>query len=318
MNEGRSRGIRDIIDHDAAVAFEADEGIGAALDHAISDAFGFVALVITALLWSSGGIFIKVLPLSPLTIAGGRSLIAAAVMLLWLRKPKMIWTKAQFGSIISYAATVTLFVVANKLTTAANAIFLQYTAPVWVAVFSWLVAKEKLTRVDVTAVVVVMLGMTLFFVDEVSTGAMIGNLLALGAGLAFGGVALFMRAQRGESTTESILVGNLLAAVVCAPFFEAFTPTAPIILNMAALGVLQLGISYILYSWALKHVTAIEAILITTLEPILNPVWVALFYDEVPSSFAIVGGLVVVSAVVARNFVHARTVRQLARRSSHQ
>ena len=92
----------------------------------------------------------------------------------------------------------------------------------------------------------------------------------------------------------------------------------PVVLSFAALGVLQLGVSYILYSWALKHVTAIEAILITTLEPILNPIWVAMFYGEVPSTFAIVGGIVVVSAVVARNFVHARTVRQLSRRSSHQ
>lgn len=279
---------------------------------------GILALVITALLWSSGGVLIKSLPLTPMTIAGMRSAIAAVVMLLWLRQPKPTWTAYQCGSIISYAATVTLFVIATKMTTAANAIFLQYTAPIWVALFSWLVTKEKLTKIDGLAVIAVMAGMTVFFLERVDSGSMMGNVIALLAGVAFGGVALFMRAQKGESTTESILLGNVLTALVCFPFIQPFPFESSIILQLLALGALQLGVSYILYSWAMKHVTAIEAILITTLEPILNPVWVALFYGEVPSSVAIMGGLIVVSAVVARNFAHARTLRPVAHRSDDQ
>lgn len=275
---------------------------------------GLLALVITALLWSTGGLLIKSIPYSPLTIAGGRSAIAAIVMLLWLRKPKPIWTLAQWGSIVSYTLTVILFVIATKLTTAANAIFLQYTAPVWVALFSAFITKERLTRTDIITVGIVMLGMSVFFLDKMEGGALAGNIIALCSGLAFAGVALFMRAQKGVSTTESILLGNVLAFVVCflieAP--GAISPLSLFALSpfslfaLLAMGVFQLGISYILYSWAMKHVTAIEAVLLTTLEPILNPVWVALFYGEVPSFMAMVGGAIVVVGVVARNFAYER------------
>lgn len=274
---------------------------------------GIFALIITAILWSTGGLLIKILPLSPLTIAGSRSAIAAVVMLLWLRKPKPTWSKAQIGSIVSYALTVILFVYATKLTTAANAIFLQYTAPIWVALLSVFITKEKLSRIDILAVLVVMCGMIVFFLERVSTGHLIGNAIAVASGAAFAGVAMFMRAQRGESTTESILLGNVLAAVICLPMLDPFPLQADILIALVLMGVLQLGVSYILYSWAMAHVTAIEAILITTLEPLLNPVWVAMFYGEMPSNTAIMGGLIVVSAVVARNFAHAKTLQRITR-----
>lgn len=265
---------------------------------------GVVALLLTAVLWSTGGVFIKSLPLTPLTIAGSRSAIAAVTMLLVLRRPQPTWSVFQWGSIISYSATVILFVVATKLTTAANAIFLQYTAPIWVAVFSWVITKERLTKIDVLAILVVMSGMSVFFLDQVNLGSLTGNLIAVGSGLAFAGVALFMRAQRGSSTTESILLGNVLTAVVCLPFLSPFPLTVPIMMNLLALGVLQLGISYLLYSWALKHVSALEAILLTTLEPLLNPVWVTLFHGETPSMHSVVGGSIVVGAVVLRNVLN--------------
>lgn len=275
---------------------------------------GLLALLLTAILWSSGGLLIKSIPLPALTIAGGRSAIAAIVMLLWLRKPKPIWTVAQWGSIISYTLTVILFVMATKLTTAANAIFLQYTAPIWVALFSTFITKEKLTRTDLITVFVVMAGMSVFFFDKMEGGQLTGNLIALASGFAFAGVAMFMRAQKGESTTESILLGNILAFVVCAIIevpgaispFSSFAISPFSLFALLLMGVFQLGVSYILYSWAMKHVTAIEAILITTLEPILNPIWVALVIGEVPSTLAIVGGLIVVAGVVARNFAYER------------
>lgn len=286
---------------------------------------GLIALVVTAFLWSTGGLLIKSIPLSALEIAGGRSAIAAIVMLLWLRKPKPIWTVAQWGSIISYTLTVILFVMATKLTTAANAIFLQYTAPIWVAIFSVFVTKEKLTRIDLFSVLVVMAGMSVFFLDKMEGGQLTGNFIALASGLAFAGVALFMRAQKGVSTTESILLGNILSFVVCAmilvPSATCQVPGAISPFSLFALvimGVFQLGVSYILYSWAMKHVTAIEAILITTLEPILNPLWVALFIGEIPSTMAIVGGLIVVAGVVARNFAYERAHDHTAHRSADQ
>ncbi len=270
-----------------------------------------LALIVCALLWSTGGMLIKTIPLSPLAIAGSRSAIAALVMLAWHmmreRAFRPSWTIAQIGSIISYALTVILFVMATKFTTAANAILLQYTAPVWVALLSAVVARERLHKTDIAVVAVVMIGMIVFFLDTLSPGAMTGNIIAVASGVAFAGVALCMRAQRGTSTTESIILGNILTAVVCLPLAGSLAVDADALTRLLILGVFQLGISYILYAWALAHVSAIEAVLITVLEPLLNPIWVGLATGETPSSTAIIGGVIVVSAVVARNFVHART-----------
>ncbi len=276
-----------------------------------------IALVICALLWSTGGLLIKTLPLSALTIAGARSAIAAIVIFAWHRNVRPTWSKAQIGSIVSYMLTVILFVMATKNTTAANAILLQYTAPIWVGLFSVFVTKEKLTNIDVMAVIVVMSGMIVFFLDSIEPGAMLGNTLALLSGVAFAGVALFMRAQKGTSTTESILFGNILTALVCMPFIEPFAGTADTFVRLAILGVFQLGVSYVLYAWAIKSVTALEAVLITVLEPLLNPLWVGMFHGEVPSSTVILGGVIVVGAVVARNFVNAKTLPRESHRRNH-
>lgn len=265
------------------------------------------ALVVCAILWSSGGLLIKLLPLQPLAIAGFRSAIAAIVMFLWVRRAGPLrpsWTPAQFGSIISYMFTVVLFVWATKQTTAANAILLQYTAPVWVALLSAAVTKERLQRTDVVVVACVMLGMVVFFLDSLAPGAMLGNILAVASGIAFAGVALFMRAQGGVSTTESIILGNVLTAIFCLPFAGGL-PELSIewIAPLLVLGVLQLGASYLLYSWALAHVTALEAVLITVLEPLLNPVWVGLALGEMPSMTALIGGVLVMVAVVIRGIL---------------
>lgn len=270
-----------------------------------------VALVICAVLWSGGGLLIKLLPLSPLAIAGFRSAIAASVMFLWMRRKgplKPVWSAAQFGSIISYVFTVVLFVWATKQTTAANAILLQYTAPVWVALFSAAVAKERLQKIDVVVVACVMLGMVVFFLDALTPGAMFGNLLAVASGIAFAGVALFMRAQRGTSTTESIILGNVLTAIVCIPLAGGLPePSLSWIAPLLVLGVLQLGASYLLYSWALAHVSALEAVLITVLEPLLNPVWVGLALGEMPSKTALIGGSLVIAAVVVRGLIQSQS-----------
>ncbi|MBU3742413.1 MAG: DMT family transporter [Candidatus Kapabacteria bacterium] len=267
---------------------------------------GLAALALASILWSTGGLLIKSLPLTSLTIAGGRSAIAALVILAWIRRPFPTWSGAQLGSIVSYMLTVVLFVMATKLTTAANAILLQYTAPIWVALLSALVTRERLTRLDVAAVVAVVVGMGVFFVDRVEAGNMSGNLLAVASGIAFACVALFMRKQQGVSNVESVLFGNILTAVVCLPFAEPFPATADTVVRLLLLGVVQLGVSYILYAWALAHVTALEAVLITMLEPLLNPLWVVIALGEVPSTSASIGGAVVLGTVVVRGIILAR------------
>jgi drug/metabolite transporter (DMT)-like permease len=261
---------------------------------------GLAALVVTSILWSMGGLFIKIVPFDALTVAGCRSALACIVLLAWMRRPQPTWSLPQWGGIVAYAATVILFVMATKRTTAANAILLQYTAPVWVALFSSAMTGERLRRADVATVAAVCCGMAVFFADRLSPGMMEGNLLAVASGIAFAMLALCMRAQRGVATGETILFGNILAAVVCLPFLSFAGATPYAYLGLAALGFIQLGISYVLYAWALRHVTALEAVLVTVLEPLLNPVWVALATGETPSPLSMIGGLVVLSAVLLR------------------
>lgn len=260
-------------------------------------------LMLTALLWSTGGVMIKWVDWNPMAVAGVRSLIAAVVMGIAFRKEKLSFSKAQWGGAIAYSATVSLFVIATKLTTAANAILLQYTAPVYVALLGGWLLGEKATRRDWLTIVFVFGGMAFFFADKVSAGGMLGNLCAIGSGLSFSLISIFMRMQKEGSPYGSVLLGNGLTFLVGLPFLGNISFTSPNVLAMLFLGVFQLGLAYVLYSHAIKHVNALEAIIITTLEPILNPVWVFFFIGEVPGMFALIGGGIVITAIAMRSYL---------------
>ncbi len=264
-------------------------------------------LVATAVLWSSGGLLIKSVNWNPLAIAGMRSAIAAVMILLFMRRPRFVWSAAQIGGAISYAGTVILFVTATKLTTAANAILLQYTGPIWVAIFGARFLGEKTTRTDWLMIGAVLAGMALFFLDKLSTGGLAGNLAAIGAGFAFGWFILFMRKQKDQSTLETPLLGNVIAAVVGIPFMFGSAPDLTGWAALATLGIFQLGLSYILFSAAVKHASALDSILVPTIEPLLNPIWVFILIGERPGPWAVVGGAIVLVAVTARSFVMARS-----------
>lgn len=265
-------------------------------------------LVITALLWSLGGLLIKSVAWNPLAIAGMRSAIALLPMLAFTKRSRFTWSGAQLGGAVAYAATVSLFVVANKLTTAANAILLQYTAPIYVALFGTWFLGEKATKTDWLAIGATFGGMLLFFADRLSPGGMLGNFIAILSGIAFAGTAMCLRKQKNASPLESVILGNILTAFIGLPFmFSGPYPDATGWAALLLLGLFQLGFSYILYATAMKHVTALEGILIPILEPILNPVWVALLLGEKPGRFAVVGGLIVLAAVTGRS---AATLRQ--------
>lgn len=262
-------------------------------------------LVITATLWSSGGILIKSVNANPLAIAGVRSAIAAVLMLLALGKPKINWSLAQIGAAVSYAATVILFVAATKYTTAANAILLQYTAPIYVAFLGAWLLKEKTKFYDWITIIIVIIGMALFFLDHLSTKGILGNALGMASGLSFAFLHILMRKQKDGSPWESAFLGNVLTAIIGLPFlFESF-PDATGWFYLSILGTIQLGISYILYAKAIKHATALEAVLILVLEPILNPVWVFLFLGEAPGPWASVGGVIVLAAITLRSVLAA-------------
>jgi drug/metabolite transporter (DMT)-like permease len=259
-----------------------------------------IFLIVTGLLWSMGGLLIKNVDSNPLAISGMRSIIAAVVILIALGKPKFTWSFAQIASAVAYTATVILFVSANKMTTAANAILLQSTAPIYVALLSAWVLKEKAMLLDWITIVTVFGGMALFFFEKLDTRGMVGNVMAVASGVTFALFNIFMRLQKDGSPMESVLLGNILAAAVGIPFLIGSLPSLSGWVSLIILGVAQLGLSYIFYSEAIKHSTALEAILILMIEPILSPVWVFLFMGEIPGRLPMMGGAIVIGAITIR------------------
>jgi drug/metabolite transporter (DMT)-like permease len=266
----------------------------------MSRATGFVLLLTAALLWSTGGLLIKSIDWTPLAIAGSRSVLAALTLAACRRRFSFRWSVPQVGGAIAYAATVILFVLANKLTTAANAILLQYTAPIYVALFGAWFLGERATRWDWAAIAVALGGITLFFVEDLTLAHFWGNVVALASGVSFAWLPLFLRKDKGASSEEAIFLGNLLAVAVCVPFIRSGPANASGWFYLVLLGVGQLGLSYVAYAKAMKAVSALEAILIPVIEPVLNPIWVLLLLGERPGPLAVVGGILVLGAVAVR------------------
>ena len=270
------------------------------MTHSIS----ILYLLITAILWSTGGLLIQSIDAHPFAIAGGRSIIAGLLLWAFLRRPHFTFSKAQIAGALFYALTVILFVLANKLTSAANAILLQYTGPIHVAIFSWIFLKEKVTRIDWIAIFAVFAGMCLFFMDDLSTDGMLGNVIAILAGMTFAGLAISLRMQKDESPLESILLGNIVTGIFGFTWlYQSMPLNQDSIIGLLLLGIVQLGIPYILYAKAIKHVTALESILIPVLEPLLNPLWVFLASGQIPGKGAFWGGAIVIIAIIGRSIM---------------
>lgn len=262
-------------------------------------------LILTAILWSFGGLLIKWIQWNPLAIAGARSGIAALVMLIGLGRPKFRSSLPLWGGAVAYMLTVISFVVATKWTTAANAILLQYTAPIYVALLSRWFLGEHSHWIDWLTIGTTIAGMSLFFIHTLTLQGMWGNLSAILSGLSFAWLALLLRKQKDANPIASVILGNLLAALVAIPFYFPLPVSLASWAGLLLLGVFQIGLSYILYAIAIRHVTAIEATLIPIIEPILNPIWVSIFIGEVPGHLEILGGLIVLGAMTIRTIMMA-------------
>lgn len=267
-------------------------------------------LVLAALCWSLGGLLIKAIDWPPLAIAGGRGLIAALFLVLTNRRLRFTFSRVQVFAAFAYAGCTVFFVLATKFTTAANAILLQYTAPVWIALLAAWFLGEPTTRRDWTIIAIVFLGMTLFFADALEFSGMLGNIFGIISGICFAAMTISLRRQKAGSPVESIILGNLIAFVIGAPFMIGVPlPSAVGMGALAALGLIQLGCSYWLYARAIRHVTALEAVIIPVFEPILNPVWVFLARGEQPTKWALLGGTIVIAAVIWRALDSLRRIR---------
>ncbi len=264
-------------------------------------------LVAAAALWSLGGVLIKLAQWHPLGIASVRSGVAALTIALivrvqYRRFPRILpQSTAGWGAAVGYAGTVILFVLATKLTAAANAIVLQYTAPLYVALGGSVFLGERVRRTEWVLLGLMLGGTALFFAGELTLSGMLGNLAGIASGIAMAAMTLCIRVARDGSALEALVTGNLLAAATGLwlwsdlPHLDGRTLAA-----LGLLGVVQLGIPYVLFARALRSVRAIEAVMLTMLEPIANPLWVMLALGEHPSGWALAGGLLVVGSTVAR------------------
>jgi DME family drug/metabolite transporter len=265
---------------------------------------GIIAVLIAAVLWSSGGILIKLVTLHPMQISFFRGIFAALVFAIIFRKKAFIFNGMTFVNGIFYAAILILFVIATKLTTAANAIFLQYTAPIYVLIFEPLINKTEFKRINVITIFVCFVGMILFFMGELSFKHIEGNIVALLSGIAFAAFLIGMRNNKHEYQFSTIFYGNIIITLICLPMFGAIEALKMTDLIMvASLGIIQIGIAYAIFTYGLKRVFAIEASLIGMIEPVLNPVWVMIWYGEIPSFPAIIGGIIIISAIAFKTFI---------------
>lgn len=279
-----------------------------------------MALVaLCAVLWSIGGLFIKLIPWDPIQIAGLRSLIASAVTALYmaLTHKKFRLNKWSLFTGVNVGLVCGTFVFATKLTTAANAIVLQYSSPIFVLLVSTLFLKKPLKKRDVIVVMAVVAGIALFFMDQLSPGNLAGNLLGILAGLFLALVFIgnSMAGDSDEMRFSGLVIGHGLCGLLTIPalLLYPFHPTGADIGYILLLGIVQIAVPYILLAMAGKHCPALATNLIGVLEPILNPVWVLLFYGEKPGMFALMGGAVILASVAIWTVADARAENTDAR-----
>jgi DME family drug/metabolite transporter len=265
---------------------------------------GLAAILFAAFLWSTGGLFIKLIHIDAQAILSLRALFAALLFAVLFWKKVWQWSGNILLVSLCYAGLVSCFVVATKITTAANAIFLQYTAPIYLILLEPLLFRHRVKRINTITVVVCFVGMALFFVGDLQMGDMRGNLLALLSGVFLAGMMLAQRFNPPERHEAAIFQGNLLVFLGFFPFvLQGQSPSGADWAMLAFLGFIQLGSGYVLFTYGLKRVSALEGSLVAMLEPVLNPVWVFVGYGEQPAPTAIVGGLIIVGMLVYRTIV---------------
>jgi drug/metabolite transporter (DMT)-like permease len=273
-----------------------------------------ILLAVCGLLWSTAGVLIKLVDWNAAAIWSARSAIAAAALWAIGRPSFARISAAEWRAACALTTTTALFILANKLTTAANAILIQYSAPIWVALLGAWLLGERASRLDWLTIGAVLVGIALFFVEQLTFDHVAGNLVALAAGV---GMALNTTLLRKVATSRDeagpldplrpIVLSNLIGAVVGAPFVLMSPPPGLTGWSaLLALGLVQQALGYLFYARAIRHAAAIDAVLVPVLEPLLSPVWVALAIGETPGPWALVGGVIVIGAVTGRALVGRR------------
>jgi len=263
---------------------------------------GILQMLVCATLWSIAGIFIKLIDANPFVIAGFRSLFAAITVFCYIKisNTRIVVSKRSVLNGAILCMLFFMFVGSNKLTTAANAIVLQFTSPIFLMIYSALIFKKKFRKIDIFAAIFTLIGVGLCFADELEGGHLLGNIIAVGSGAVMGGMFLTIGDTKdfGEKIT-GILLGQTFTAVVGISFLLFTTSNLKPVsfVYLAILGIFQLGIPYVLYGLSTKNCPPLACSLLAAMEPLLNPIWVAIFDGERPGIMALFGGVVVIASV---------------------
>jgi drug/metabolite transporter (DMT)-like permease len=278
------------------------------------------AVLATALLWSTSGLFIKLIDWHPIVIAGTRAFLAAIFLLVIrfifpvpksTKKPGFPFWAGAFAN----AFVVLTFVSANKLTTSANAVLLQYSAPIWTALLAWWLIKERPRWEQWGALALVIGGLVVFSKDSLGTGAFLGDGLSVISGMFIAANVVFLRMLKHGDARDVMLMSHVIAAVISIPFIIMYPPSFSVstVVPLLYLGFIQQGMSSIFFAYGVKRISAIQVVLTATIEPLCNPIWVFAFLGEKPSTLAIIGGGIILAAVLSSTIIgkQRETVRRL-------
>ncbi len=258
-------------------------------------------MLVTAFLWSLAGVFIKVIEWEPIPIVCVRCLAAAVTMWLFIRRQKIIWSWPLVGAAVSYAAFNYCYVVSTVLTTSANAVMMEYVAPVYVALLSGLLLKEKVRRADWICLAAVLSGMLLFLADQLGQGSLVGYVISVGNGLTFAFFNIFLRMMKKGHAEQSVFLGGLLGFFVGLPITvgQKLPDSRSMTVLLAAGAVVSIG--YLLFIKASQNLTAVQSVMLPVIDPVLNPVWVWLAVGEVPGAVSLGGATIVLAAITLRS-----------------
>lgn len=264
---------------------------------------GTAAVLAASLCFSTGGLLMKIIPWNPLAINGVRNVIAAVVIGLYILAlhHKLKFNFTVLVGAISMAGVTTLFSIANKLTTAGNTIILQYTAPIWIVILLFLIFGKKPDRTALISIFIVLTGILCFFFDGLSTGKWLGDLCALMSGIFYAGVFMLNSFEKGDALS-SVFFGQIACGVFLSPLAIHETDfSAPVLISVFLLGAVQVGLAYIFFTFGIKYTDPVTASIINALEPILNPILVAVFYGEMLGRISIVGAVIVLCGILYYN-----------------
>ena len=264
---------------------------------------GTAMVLAASLCFSTGGLLMKLIPWNPLAINGVRNAISSVVIGLYILAThhKIKFNPTVLVGAISMAGVTTLYSIANKLTTAGNTIILQYTAPIWIVILMYLFFGKKPNRTALISILIVFVGILCFFLEGLSSGKWLGDLLALLSGVCYAGVFMLNSFEKGDALS-SVFFGQLACGVFMSPFVLRETDfSAPVLLCVFLLGAVQVGLAYIFFTTGTKYTDPVTASIINALEPILNPILVAVFYGEMLGRLSLVGAVIVICGIMYYN-----------------